>query len=179
METINTNTSPEKKEDTFDETSEESLLTFLLDTREYAIRITYAREVINIHHIDIVPLTPNYVKGVINLRGKIIPIIDLRLKFGFQEKKISKESCIIVIEYQSLLTGFIVDQLIGVLGFKKEAYEEAPYLGHNINTDYLEGMVKHENRVIIVLNCETILHNLDSNESGSNSGELKKSMQEK
>jgi purine-binding chemotaxis protein CheW len=164
MESTEQKNSEGKMDELFTEESGESLLTFLLDTREYAIRIIYAREVIGIHHIDAVPLTPNYVKGVINLRGKIIPIIDLRLKFGIQEKKFTKESCIIVIEYHSQLTGFIVDQLIGVLGFNKEDYEEAPYLGRNINTDYLEGMVKSENRVIIVLNCEMILTNLDSNQ---------------
>ncbi len=136
------------------------LLTFLIDSREYAICILDAREVVGIQNIDPVPLTPPYVKGVINLRGKIIPIVDLRLKFGIAEKEFTKDSCIVVVEIDSLMTGIIVDQLIGVVGINEEDYEATPLLGQNIQAEYVEGMVKLTNRVIIVLNCEKILiHN--------------------
>jgi len=135
------------------------LLTVKLSDQEYGIPILEAREVVGMQNIDPVPKTPKFMKGVINLRGKIIPVIDLRLKFGLNEKEVSKESCIVVVDILGALTGIIVDQLIGVVTVNKEEYESAPRLGNNINAEFIMGMVKLEKRVIIVLKSEKVLNN--------------------
>src|SRR3990167_6598826 len=84
-------------------------LTFVLCEEEYGVEILKVKEIIGIMNITPVPQTPGHIKGVINLRGKVIPVIDLRSKFGFQEATHTKETCIIVVEVQHLLTGVIVD----------------------------------------------------------------------
>lgn len=146
-------------EDTLFRKSGGKLLTFLLDKREYGIQILEAREVVAMQNIDPVPQTPNFMKGVINLRGKIVPVIDLRLKFNLQQIKYNKENCIVVVDLSGVFTGIIVDQLSGVITVDKHHYETAPKLGHNINTEFVAGMVKLEERVIIVLEIEKVLDN--------------------
>ena len=135
------------------------LLTFLVDGREYGIQILQAREVVGMQNIDPVPRTPAFMKGVINLRGKIVPVIDLRLKFGIATREYDKDNCIVVVDLSGSLTGVIVDQLIGVITIDKEHYEPAPKLGNNINAEFVDGMVKLEERVIIVLEIEKVLDN--------------------
>ncbi|MBP7654493.1 purine-binding chemotaxis protein CheW [Candidatus Dependentiae bacterium] len=135
------------------------LLTFFLDNREYGIQILEAREVVGMQNIDPVPRTPEFMKGVINLRGKIVPVIDLRLKFSMQKRKYDKDNCIIVVDLNGILTGVIVDQLAGVITIDKEYYEAAPKLGNNISAEFVSGMVKLDERVIIVLEIEKVLDN--------------------
>ncbi|MBF0117254.1 MAG: purine-binding chemotaxis protein CheW [Desulfobacterales bacterium] len=135
------------------------LLTFLLEKQEYGIEILEAREVVGIMPIDAVPHTPNFMKGVINLRGKIIPVIDLRTKFGMQPTEPTKEFCIVVVDISNRLTGIIVDFLVGVVTIEEKEFEETPELGSNIRTDFIKGMAKLEKRVIIVLDIKNILSN--------------------
>lgn len=135
------------------------LLTFQLGKQEYGIQILEAREVVGLMQIDPVPQTPEFMKGVVNLRGKIIPIIDLRSKFGMPEIEPTKENCIVVVDIQGHLTGVIVDFLAGVLTIEEEEFEETPQLGANIRTEFIIGMAKLENRVVIVLDMENILSN--------------------
>jgi len=137
------------------------LLTFLLDSREYGIQILEAREVVGMQNIDPVPRTPVFMKGVINLRGKIVPVIDLRLKFGMATRDYDKDNCIVVVDLNGVLTGVIVDQLAGVITIDKEHYESAPKLGNNINAEFVSGMVKLNERVIIVLEIEKVLDNTE------------------
>ncbi|MCC6274471.1 MAG: purine-binding chemotaxis protein CheW [Leptospiraceae bacterium] len=139
--------------------SDGKLLTFLLDGREYGIQILEAREVVGMQNIDPVPRTPVFMKGVINLRGKIVPVIDMRLKFDLQPKELDKENCIIVVDLAGILTGIIVDQLVGVITIEPENYESSPQLGKNVNTEFIAGMIKLPQRVIIVLEIEKILNN--------------------
>tara|TARA_B100000959_G_C14985615_1_gene625457 strand:- start:1741 stop:2223 length:483 start_codon:yes stop_codon:yes gene_type:complete len=135
------------------------VLTFLLGKQEYGIQILDAREVVGMMHIDPVPQTPAFMKGVINLRGKIIPVIDLREKFQMEKRESSKETCIVVVDIKGKMTGTIVDFLSGVVTIEKEDFEDAPEMGSNIRTDFIIGMAKLENRVIIVLDMERILSN--------------------
>ncbi len=141
------------------DSSKGKLLTFLLNGREYGIRILEAREVVGMQNIDAVPRTPEFMKGVINLRGKIVPVIDLRLKFGLAQVEYGKDNCIIVVDMSGIFTGIIVDQLAGVISIDKEHYELAPKLGNNINAEFVAGMVKLNERVIIVLEIEKVLDN--------------------
>ncbi len=154
----------EKSKDKFFTESGGKLLTVQLGEQEYGIPILEAREVVGMQNIDPVPKTPDFMKGVINLRGKIVPVIDLRLKFEMKAKEITKETCIVVVDIQGNFTGIIVDQLIGVVTVDKEEYESSPQLGHNINAEFITGMVKLEERVIIVLEIERILDNKELDE---------------
>jgi len=135
------------------------LLTLHIDGQEYGIQILETREVVGLMDIESVPKTPHFMKGIINLRGKIIPIIDLRIKFGFEAQEDSMESCIIVVDVHHKLTGAIVDQLEGVLNIEESQFEERPHLGTNIQADYILGMAKIGKRVITVLNMEKVLSN--------------------
>ncbi len=137
------------------------LLTFFLDDNEYGIQILEAREVIELYKIDRVPRAPVFMKGVINLRGKITPVIDLKMIFGFNASKAGEKKSIIVVDFFDNLTGLIVDNLAGVLTVTKENYEYSPKLGFNTNSDYIEGIVKLENRVISVLAVANILKNTE------------------
>ncbi len=142
------------------EKSEGKMLTFMLGTQEYGIKILEAREVVGLMPIDPVPHTPSFMKGVINLRGKIIPVIDLRSKFNMPPMEQSTtETCIIVVDVQGALTGVIVDALIGVTRVEREQFEDTPQLGTNIRTEFISGMAKLESRVVIVLDIENILTN--------------------
>jgi purine-binding chemotaxis protein CheW len=147
-----------KKESLFKD-SGGKLLTFLLGKQEYGIQILEAREVVGMMNIDPVPQTPDFMKGVINLRGKIIPVIDLRKKFRMEAVEASKETCIVVVDIQGKMTGVIVDFLCGVVTVEEEEFEESPELGTNIRTDFMVGMAKLEERVIIVLDMGEILSN--------------------
>ena len=135
------------------------LLTFLLGKQEYGIQILEAREVVGMMNIDPVPQTPAFMKGIINLRGKIIPVIDLRKKFHMAEGEQTGETCIVVVDIQGKLTGVIVDFLCGVVTIEEKDFEESPELGSNIRTDFIVGMAKLETRGIIVLNMTNILSN--------------------
>jgi len=135
------------------------LLTFMLGKQEYGIQILEAREVVGMMHIDPVPQTPDFMKGVINLRGKIIPVIDLRAKFQMEKTKYTKDTCIVVVDIKGKMTGVIVDFLSGVVTTEKNDFEDSPELGSNIQTDFIIGMAKLEKRVIIVLDMGKILSN--------------------
>lgn len=137
------------------------LLTFMTGSQEYGIEILEAREVVGLMEIDPIPQTPDFMKGVINLRGKIIPVIDLRSKFNMEETEATSESCIIVVNVQERITGIIVDSLVGVLTIEKKDFEEDIDFGTNINTDFIAGIAKLDRRVIIVLAVENILSNED------------------
>lgn len=137
--------------------SEGKLLTFMLSKQEYGIEILEAREVVGMMHIDPVPHTPDFMKGIINLRGKIIPVIDLRKKFGMLPVEPTTETCIVVVDVQGTLTGIIVDFLVGVTRIEEISFEETPQMSTNIRTEYIAGMAKLAQRVVIVLDLENIL----------------------
>ncbi|MEK7359894.1 MAG: chemotaxis protein CheW, partial [Planctomycetota bacterium] len=119
--------------------------------------ILKVREIIGIMGITPVPQTPKFIKGVINLRGKVIPVVDLRLKFGFDEVDYTKETCIIVVEVKSVLTGIIVDTVSEVLDITNEELETTPNLGEDVNTDIFIGVAKIKDKVKILLDLDKIL----------------------
>jgi purine-binding chemotaxis protein CheW len=115
-------------------------LTFALAKEQYGIRIMKIKEIIGLMPITFVPQTPGHVKGVINLRGKVIPVVDLRLRFGLEEAGCTERTCIIVVEAQvaSLGTvpiGIVVDGVSEVLNIRAEEIEEAPAFGGSLSTD--------------------------------------------
>ena len=109
-----------------------------------------------------VPQTQRYLKGVINLRGKVIPVIDLRMKFGMPAVEETSESCIIVVHVHTVEIGVIVDKVSEVINIPDQDIEPAPSLGGESNTEYILGIGKTQDRVIILLNIDLVLPNNES-----------------
>ncbi|MGR3175005.1 MAG: chemotaxis protein CheW, partial [Candidatus Scalindua sp.] len=107
------------------------------------------------------PRTPDYLKGVINLRGKVIPIVDLRSKFTMPEVEHTQETCIIVAEVNQTSIGIIVDSVSEVSNINSDEIEEAPHLGQNIDTNFILGLGKTKERIVILLNIELVLSSED------------------
>ncbi|MFB3924427.1 MAG: chemotaxis protein CheW [Syntrophales bacterium] len=145
-----------------DAVKEGKYLTFGLGGEEYGLEILKVKEIIGIMNITSVPQTPKYVKGVINLRGKVIPVIDLRLKFGMEHLEYNERTCIIVIDIQSksgnkVIMGIVVDSVSEVLNIKGEEIEATPTFGVKLNTDYILGMAKVKGTVKILLDIDKVL----------------------
>lgn len=136
-------------------------LTLTLAEEEYGIGILQIKEIIGMMLITSVPQTPGYVKGVINLRGKVIPVVDLRIKFGLESIDYTERTCIIVVEITgsagTLLVGIVVDSVSEVLNIKEEDIEPPPDLGAREDTDYISGMAKMEGGVKILLDIDRVL----------------------
>ncbi|MBC8551165.1 MAG: purine-binding chemotaxis protein CheW [Candidatus Brocadiales bacterium] len=132
-------------------------LTFVLGREVYGIEILKVREIIGLMDITTVPQTPEYMKGVINLRGKVIPVLDLRLKFSMPEEEHTKETCVIVVEVNNTSVGIIVDSVSEVLEIKGGDIEEAPCFGQGIDTDFIIGLGKVKEKIIILLDIEEVL----------------------
>ena len=140
-------------------------LVFQLGREEFGIRVLKVREIMGIQDITGVPHTPQHVKGVINLRGKVIPVIDLRLKFGLPEVEYGPRTCIIVVQMQTesgfMLMGTIVDGVAEVLNLVGDDIEDTPDFGHGVTTSYLLGLAKIKGKVKILLDIEKVLSTQD------------------
>ena len=140
-------------------------LTFTLADETYGIGILKAKEIIGMMSITSVPKTPDFVKGVINLRGKVIPVIDLRLKFEMESIPYSERTCIIVVEIDgesgTVLIGIVVDAVSEVVNITQEEIEETPAFGSRLDTDYILGMAKIEDGVKILLNIDKVLSSVE------------------
>ena len=138
-------------------------LTFLLGREEFAIQVLKVREIMGIQDITAVPQTPSYVKGVINLRGKVIPVVDLRLKFCLPEMEYTQRTCIIVVQVHcagvALHTGIIVDAVSEVLNLAAADIEDTPDFGDGTGSagSYLLGMAKVKGKVKILLDIDRVL----------------------
>jgi purine-binding chemotaxis protein CheW len=136
-------------------------LTFTLASEDYGIGILKIKEIIGMMPITSVPQTPSYVKGVVNLRGKVIPVVDLRLKFGIPAIDYTERTCIIVVEISgqsgAIKIGIVVDAVSEVLNIKGEDVENTPAFGTRVNTDYILGMAKMGGSVKILLDIDKVL----------------------
>jgi purine-binding chemotaxis protein CheW len=135
-------------------------LTFSLAGEEYGIVILKVKEIIGMMPVTPVPKTPCYVKGVINLRGKVIPVADLRLKFDMDEAAYTERTCIIVVEIKDgqghVLMGIVVDSVSEVLNIKGGEIEDTPAFGTQMDTDYILGMAKTGGGVKILLDIDKV-----------------------
>ncbi len=136
-------------------------LTFQLGPEVYGLEILKVREIIGLMDITPVPRTPSHIRGVINLRGKIIPVIDLRVKFSMERTADTERTCIIVVDLEqevgTIQMGVLVDAVSEVLNFKPEQIEPAPSFGDGVRTNYIRGLAKAAGRVGILLNIEEVL----------------------
>ncbi len=136
-------------------------LTFALANEEYGLEILKVREIIGYINVTAVPQTPHYVSGVINLRGQVIPVVDLRAKFGMDVADVTDQTCIVVVEIcqgnHTFSTGIVVDHVQEVLDIAGEHIEEAPQFGTAVDTDFILGMGKIDDSVKILLDIDKVL----------------------
>ena len=136
-------------------------LIFSVDEEEYGIEILKIMEITDMMPITTVPRTPEYIKGVINLRGKVIPVVDLRRRFGMNPIVYNERACIIVVEIEgqadSVLTGILVDTVRVVVNIKRKDIEKTPPFDARLNTDYIIGMTRMEEGIKILLDIDKVI----------------------
>jgi len=145
-----------------DRSREGKYLSFFLGREEYGIGILKVKEIIGMIQITTIPQTPDHVKGVINLRGKVIPVIDLRLRFGMARADYTDRTCIVVVEVGSssgsLHIGIVVDSVSEVVNIKNSDIEDTPSFGTTLSTEYILGMAKMAGGVRILLDIDRVLN---------------------
>lgn len=132
-------------------------LSFFLGKEEYAIEILKVQEIIGLMPITPVPKMPDYIKGVLNLRGKIVPVMNLRRRFGLQEIEDTEETCVIVVQDNQYLMGIIVDKVSEVADINGEQIEEVPTFGLSDKSDYLSGIGKVKDTVKMIVDVHKVL----------------------
>ena len=140
-----------------EDTQEDKYLTFVISQEDFGIEIRYVTEIIGIQGITKVPDTPAYVKGVINLRGKVIPVMDVRLRFGVEERPYDDRTCIIVISIDEQPVGLIVDRVLEVLDIPQSEIEPPPKMRKGKGNKFIQGMGKVGDQVKILLNADKLL----------------------
>jgi purine-binding chemotaxis protein CheW len=138
-------------------------LIFRLATEDFGVRVAKVQEILGIMEITSVPQTPSSVKGVINLRGRVIPVIDLRLRLGFPPQAYAEHTCIVVVRTNpagvDMLTGIVVDEVSEVVNILPEDIQDTPDFGTSIPSPYLQGMARINDKVRILLDIEEVLSN--------------------
>lgn len=136
-------------------------LTFRLGEEEYGLQILKVQEIIRMQTVTRVPRTPEYLRGVINLRGKVIPVVDLRRKFNLNDQEDTDRTCIIVVQVvqttSTVTMGIIIDEVREVLDIGAENIEETPSFGANVDADFILGIGKIGNSVKILLDIDRVL----------------------
>ncbi len=134
------------------------IVSFKIGSEEFGVNILQVQEINRPIQITHVPNAPNFIEGVINLRGKIVPVVNLRKKFGLGEKEIDKNTRVIVVELNNKIVGFIVDSVSEVLRISKKVVEPPPELiSSGIDSEYIIGIAKLEERILILLDLEKVL----------------------
>lgn len=135
-------------------------LTFNLADEIFAVDVGRVREILEITSITKVPQTPDFMRGVINLRGSVVPVIDMRLKFGMTETERTVNTCIIVVEVtmdgETIVLGSLADSVQEVIEMEPDHIEAAPHIGTHLNTEFIKGMGKHDGRFVMILDIDKI-----------------------
>lgn len=141
-------------------TESRQYLTFSLDDEIFAVDVAKVREILEFSTITKVPQTPDFMRGVINLRGSVVPVIDMRLKFGMAETERTVNTCIIVVEIASgdetIVLGMLADSVQEVFEMEPGNIEPAPRIGMKLDTSFIMGMGKHEEQFIIILDIDQV-----------------------
>lgn len=133
------------------------LVSFCIGSEEYGVDIHRVQEINRTMEVTRVPNSPPYVEGVINLRGRVIPVIDLRARFGMSKKEWDKDTRIVVVEIQGVTVGFVVDSVNEVLRIPRSVTEPPPIMASGGNTDYITGIGKLEDRLLILLDLDKLV----------------------
>ncbi|WP_425453619.1 chemotaxis protein CheW [Oceanobacillus chungangensis] len=147
-----------------DITNDGKVIVFQLKDEEYALPVDQVGAIEKMHTITRVPQTSGFVKGVINLRGVVTPIIDLRLRFGMEEIAVSESTRIIIVTLPEMEVGLIVDAANDIIDVPEEMIEQPPAAIGSIDIDYIDGVTKYNNRLIVLLNLQKVLK-MEANES--------------
>ena len=135
-------------------------LTFTLDEEVFALDISKVREVLEYSTVTKVPQTPEFMRGVINLRGSVVPVVDLRLKFGMTETSKTVNTCVIITEVsldgETTVLGALADSVQEVHEFEPDQIEPAPKIGTRLNTDFIDGMGKRDDQFVMILNIDSV-----------------------
>lgn len=135
-------------------------LTFTLAEDVFAIDVKMAREILDVCDVTRVPQTPDYMLGVINLRGSVVPVIDMRLKFGMDHVDRTRDSCIVVVDVdvdgESVVVGALADSVREVLDLEPSQIEPPPRIGTRLNTDFIKGMGNLDDRFVIILDINRV-----------------------
>lgn len=149
--------SPDIFEEETEDTQKDKYLTFGIGSEAYGIQIRFVTEIVVMQNITHVPDMPDSIKGVINLRGKVISVLDMRTRFNLEAREYDDRTCIIVVDVKDTLIGLIVDGVREVVDIKEEMIDDPPRQHSGIQSNYIEGIGKIENEVKILLNVEKIL----------------------
>jgi purine-binding chemotaxis protein CheW len=162
---------------------QQQYLTFLLDAEEYAISILKVKEIIEYDTVTTVPRTPKWVRGVINLRGTVVPVVDLAIKFGLEQKPVTRTTCIVIVETQfeaqKTTIGVVADSVNQVMDLTPDDVQQVPEFGTRVKVDYLLGMANLGKKFVLLLDVDMVLstNELLSLESVSGSSEKEESLQ--
>lgn len=140
-----------------EDTQKDRYLTFSLGKESYGLEISYVTEIIGIQAITLIPELPEYVKGIINLRGKIIPVMDVNLRFKKEPKEYNDRTCVIVIDIRDLSIGLIVDRVSEVLTIPEQDVVDPPQMNNGYGNRYIKKIGKVGNDVKLLLDCERLL----------------------
>jgi purine-binding chemotaxis protein CheW len=140
-----------------EDTQKGRYLTFSLGKESYGIEIKYVTEIIGIQTITQIPELPEYIKGIINLRGKIIPVMDVALRFKKQPREYNDRTCVIVVDFSDLSIGLIIDSVSEVVTISDQDIVDPPQLNKGTNNRYIKNIGKVENDVKLLLDCEKLL----------------------
>jgi len=132
-------------------------LTFVLGAEQYGVEIVKVREILGVLPITPMPQAPGYIKGVINLRGRVIPVVDIRTKFGMPEKENTPETCVIVVDVGGKSTGLLVDTVREVMDIPEEQIEAPPHFGAGVDAGFVHGLGKIGGHVKILLDIDHVL----------------------
>jgi len=137
--------------------NEGKYLTFVLAEEVYGVEVLKVREIIGMMQVTAIPRLPDFVRGVMNLRGKVIPVIDLRLKLGMEIGEVTENTCIIVVDISGVETGIVVDEVHEVQNIASENIEDPPSFGVDVNTEFILGIGKAGEKVMILLDIGKVL----------------------
>ncbi|MFA6940872.1 MAG: chemotaxis protein CheW [Clostridiaceae bacterium] len=140
-----------------EDTQKGKFLIFTIDKEDYGIEIKNVLEIVGIQPITAVPQLPEYIKGMINLRGKIIPVMDVRLRFKKKEIKYDDRTCIIIVQLDEIYVGLIVDRVSEVMNISDDEFTEVPEIGSNSNNRYISSIGNTKSGVKIILDCNKII----------------------
>lgn len=139
------------------DTQKDKYLTFHIGSEEYAIEIKYVTEIIGMLKVTEVPQTPSYIKGVINLRGKVIPVMDIRLRFGMEPRDYDERTCVIVVHINENTVGLVVDTVSEVLDIPHSNIETSGHLSNASDNNFISGMGKVEDKIKMVIDVDALL----------------------
>lgn len=139
------------------EVSSEKYLTFQIAEETYGISILKVREIIGLITITKIPHTPDFILGIVNLRGKVIPVVDMRTKFGFPYAEPTEQTCIIVVDLGQFQAGIVVDSVSEVMSINQNNIEPPPAFGSEVDTSFIVGIGKLKERVVLLLDIERVL----------------------